>query len=59
MEQTHNVEASTLCPCGCTLPIESTRPETLGAGYCDCGCGCQETLSLVTVGAGAAAATNS
>ncbi len=57
MEQTHNVEASTLCPCGCTLPIESTRPETLGAGYC--GCGCQGTLSLVTVGAGAAAVTNS
>ncbi len=46
MEQTHNVKASTLCPCGCgcTLPIESARPETLGAGYCDCGCGCQETL---------------
>ena len=61
MEQTHNVEASILCPCGCgcTLPIENTRPETLGAGYCDCGCGCQETLSLVAVDAGAPAVTNS
>ncbi len=59
MEQTHNVEASTLCPCDCTLPIENTRPETLGAGYCDCGCGCQETLSLVAVDAGAPAVTNS
>ena len=34
MEQTHNVEASTLCPCGCgcTLPIENSarRPWVRG-----------------------------